>query len=293
MKGSRDAVSLLGGQLDPATIPAPVNGNVISWNGTLWVASGISGASLAWPLTVPNGLGGISQINGPTDQTTTFQAGAGQPIQIFGGAGAAGAGQQAGVVGGTGAAGFRGGQAFVGAGLPQGADLAGAAAFLLAGRGTGLGVPGFGQIQGSFPLATGSTLQTLYDRLHTGAVKSNLSLVSSTAQVFAKLSTIANSSIAALVLVNVEANDGTNWDSSVVAFLVVAVNKAGVITTGFFQLGTQTAVTSGTLAATATVGTTGTDVNLQVTPTWTVIAPTLVRASYAVMPLGPTQVTPQ
>ncbi len=131
--------------------------------------------------------------------------------------------------------------------------------------------------------------------LFASAVTKTLSNTTNTTTTFALLSTISNSSIGGQVFFTVEANDGTNWNSTSGFFQFAAVNQAGTtsVFAGTIAAFPGTICNSGTLVLASAATTSGTSLALQITPNWTTIVPTTVRITYTIMAFGTTTVTPQ
>jgi len=138
----------------------------------------------------------------------------------------------------------------------SGTNIAGAKLVLAGGKGTGTGAPGNLEFQTSFPIASGSSLQTLATRSITfGPV----TLTESSATAVCTSIGVASGTVTGGTFhYTIEANDGTDYQVLRGQVPFCAVNKAGTLTT---TLGTPveiTAVSTGTLSTTVTV-TTGTN----------------------------------
>jgi len=179
----------------------------------------------------------------------------------------------------------------------SGTNITGTTLALAGGLGTGTGASGDCALQTGYKLTTGTTVQTLGDRLRAAGKVTALSLTSATATNFVQLEVpTSNSSGGCQVFYTIEANDGTNWNTASGAFSVAASNKAGTVTATATAISLEaTNANSGTLTAGNTaVAVSGTSVQIKVTPVWTVIVPTTVQISYTVIAFGNgTTVTPQ
>jgi hypothetical protein len=109
------------------------------------------------------------------------------------------------------------------------------------------------------------------------------------------LSTASNSALSGQIFLNLEVNDGTNWDTINGQFGFAVVNKAGTLTVGAMSAiyGASNAVNSGTVSYTISSAASGTSLALKIDPSWTVIVPTTVRINYMLFINGSTTVTPQ
>lgn len=140
--------------------------------------------------------------------------------------------------------------------------------------GTGLGAASKTCLNRALMGATGATAQSATNGFCVGESKT-LSNTTATTTALANISVPSNSSGGSSGSINVSCNDGTNFDSETVSFVVSYVNKATALTIGTVQLTTaSTANNSGscTTAVTATAGTNS--VNINVTPVITTIVPT-------------------
>jgi hypothetical protein len=146
------------------------------------------------------------------------------------------------------------------------------------------------KIQTSFTIATGSTTQTVGDRLFISGKTLGLSTTSATTTTILQLAVpTTNTGGGCTVFYSIEAFETTTPNVSVITgtFIVSAVNAGGTVTSSASATNTeQSQVTVGTLTSTSTTTITGTNVNVRMTPVWTVIVPTTVRVSYTVVPFG-------
>lgn len=180
-------------------------------------------------------------------------------------------------------------------GASSGTNTAGANLTDLVGLGTGTAADGDYVCQGGYPLATGTTVHTAYDRIRIPGATKSLSTVSGTTTTFALGSTISNSAVTYYVSIQIEVNDGTNWGVISAQTAYGGINKGGAVTVATptnYSAVTVPSVFTGLAFATASVAS-GTNVAMQVTPSWAAGAPTVVRISYSVIALGPTVVSPQ
>lgn len=156
------------------------------------------------------------------------------------------------------------------------------------GMATGAGAGPDFTIQDGYKLATGTTVQSQFDRLRIVGKETALSTTSATTTTFATMALATNNTSGGChVHYMVEANDGTNWDTACGDFTVAASNKAGTVTaTAAAVFGESSNANSGTLSNASAVSVTGTTVNIRITPSWTVIVPTVVRITYTLIPFG-------
>lgn len=172
-------------------------------------------------------------------------------------------------------------------GPATGTDIASGGWLAVLGQATGAGACGNFDVQTSFKKATGASAQTLGDRLMVVGKQTALSTTNATTTTFVQLQLpTSNSSGGCTVFYTVEANDGTNWDTASGFYIVAASNKAGVVTATASAATEASNANSGTLADASAVTITGTNVNLRVTPAWTVIVPTTVQISYTIVAFG-------
>lgn len=176
-------------------------------------------------------------------------------------------------------------------------DVAAGASFTLKcpkGRGTGAG--GSFDLQAAFPLASGSTIQTHYDRFYVVGQTKTLSNTSATTTTFCQMAVAtANTAAGGRVDYAVIADDGAGNNVSVASgyFLFAGVNSNGTVTTSDPTTVEFSVTTTGTLVNAAFATVTGTNINLRIKPTWTTIVPTTVRIQYTVTCFGRTTVSPQ
>lgn len=175
-------------------------------------------------------------------------------------------------------------------------DNSGTNLFLQSGIPLGAGASNL-SLRTGFPLASGTTPQTMGDRFFVSGQPKTLSNTTATTTTFALLSTVTNSSLGCRVDYTVELNDGTNWGSTAGSFYGTAVNKAGVSTAGLVQqIGTNSTNNGGTFTTLTAVGAltiSGTSLALQITPSWSVGTPTTTRITYTIVINGSSSVTPQ
>lgn len=106
----------------------------------------------------------------------------------------------------------------------SGTDIAGAAASVHAGIGTGTGASGDFKVQSAYAGSTGSSANTLTDRQHIESAWTTLTETTATA--FATLTHSASTSIGAEFLVTVQANDATDFQSLTSRVRVSSVRKS-------------------------------------------------------------------
>lgn len=277
------------------------SGSHAGGNITLTTGNGVGSGGPGGTLTLTTGSGAFS---GPLNIETGNGAAAGQ-VSISGGTGTGGTGTGGGVgiVGGNGGASGSGGYVYIDGGnggtpgsvsISAGSPLnisngSGAEVQIQGGAANGTGVSGAIDFQTSYPIASGTTAQTLGDRLYISGTVKSMSTTTGTATAFVALGLPTNNaSGGAIVSYMIEASDGTHWDTATGSFSVSLVNAGGTVT------GTSAAITnessncnSGTLTAGATsITISGTYALVNVAPAWTTIVPTTVRLSYTVTSFG-------
>jgi len=216
---------------------------------------------------------------------------------LAGAAGAVGAARGLGVGDGAGAGGGAG-ITYAG-GVSSGTDISAAADNTHTGAvATGTGAGGSIRFQTSFNTnVSGTTAQGLFDKFVVAAKTLYLSTTSATTTTFCVMSVaVANSAVGCTVAYTIEAIAGTtqcNTESGMVTFVGKNINGTATTNATSTSFGTTQSVSTGTLTITWGATVTGTNINLRVTPTWTVITPTIVRISYTVISNGQTAITPQ
>ena len=154
---------------------------------------------------------------------------------------------------------------------------------------TGTGTSNF-HLQTGFTLASGSTAQTLGDRLFIAGHSVTMSTTTATATTITTLNVPkSGSGGGCIVYYNVVATDGTNYSTATGSFSVSAVNKAGTVTASAAAITDESSVNSG--ADTLTAGTTSTSVTstavaILVAPAWATLVPTSVTCTVTVTPFG-------
>lgn len=222
--------------------------------GALTITTGTSGAG-----AIGNG-GALSLLTG----TAVSTDGSGGSLSITTGNGSgSGPGGDITVTAGIGGAisGTGGNLAFA-AGNAAGTDLHAGIVTIAGGKGTGTGKGGNVKIQTSPSLATGSTLQALYDRFI--VVAKAVELTSASPITLATLSLAAGATGGGRLSVTIEVDDGTDHQSMTQYVEYAAVNKVGTFTLDIVATTGAKALSSGTLTATWSMSATG---EIQVTAT--------------------------
>jgi len=174
----------------------------------------------------------------------------------------------------------------------SGTNTAGADMSLAAGKGTGSGAPGAVKIQTSATLASGTTLQTLQDRvLIEGAART---LTESSATAVVEVAVAQGDHTGGVIHWTVVADDSTNFQALSGSTTFQAVNPTGtevctVETTG----GASEAASSGTLTNTVTCTVGLTDVVQLAFNAASSLTQTTLEAYYTVVLNGPGTLTPQ
>jgi|GEM_PF-4208771 len=130
----------------------------------------------------------------------------------------------------------------------SGTDANGVDTIQSAGRGTGAGIGAGYKIQTSPPIGTGTTLQTLGDRVN--VIGKYTTLTESSATAFASVTVASGTVAGGLLVYTVEANDATDYQALSGSIPYSIVNKAGTLT---IVLGTDSQASStstGTLTGT-------------------------------------------
>lgn len=130
----------------------------------------------------------------------------------------------------------------------SGTNIAGAALTLAGGKGTGNAVGGSVKLQTSTALTTGTTLQTLVDRMIVNGA--NKALTDATNIDLFDATLASNSYTGGTVEATIYASDGTDYQTRTVLLTWQAVNKAGTITSSVTVVSETAAVSSGTLTGT-------------------------------------------
>lgn len=165
-------------------------------------------------------------------------------------------------------------------------NTAGANAAIYPGLGTGTAASGDLKVQSGYAGSTGTTQNTATDRVHIESAWTTLTDASATN--LASLTFAASKAIGAELLVTVEANDGTEYQSLTSRVRVSSVRKAaGNTVSGINVVGTDlAAVSSGTLTCTFTVVEGAAAATVQANCDSSLTTPT-VRASFIGMANGP------
>lgn len=165
---------------------------------------------------------------------------------------------------------------------------------------TGTG-SGYVKITTGFVGASGSTAQTLYDRLLVTSKTFAGSTTSATADLYLVASNaVSNSGICVMIDFMIEVADGSNHVSTISGVQIVsASNRNGTVTA---SSSTFTNLTNGdvsdtttftTLTTTTTATVSGTNVQIKVTPSWAAGTPTSVKITYQARANGQCTLTPQ
>lgn len=136
-----------------------------------------------------------------------------------------------------------------------GTDKSGASMTIAGGRGTGTGVGADYVVQTAKPLSTGTTAQTLGDRVR--VLQKYTTLTAATPTIVATVAVGTGIATGGDILISVEANDGTDFQCRTLRVTWSAVNKAGTITAGIDTPSEAIAVSAGTLTAAVTVADAG------------------------------------
>lgn len=176
-----------------------------------------------------------------------------------------------------------------------GTNQAGTALQVGGGLGTGTGQPGVPRVTSGWLGSSGTAAHTEVDRAFFATKTLTLSNTSATTTTYATLSTTSNAGAGCMVLVLVEASDGTDWCSATGLIPCSAVNKAATASVGQSSGGLVYGVAKSNgahgFSLTHSVTTSGTSLALRIRPSWTTIVPTTVRITYTIFPLGQTSVT--
>lgn len=133
----------------------------------------------------------------------------------------------------------------------SGTNNAGASLTISGGKGTGTAASGDIKHQTSVKGASGTTLQTLGDRY--SIVGKYVDLTAATATAFGRVTIPSNTTAGGLIIVSVEANDGTDYQNRTFYVSWAAANKAGTTTVTLNTVHEVVASTSGTLTGTITI----------------------------------------
>jgi hypothetical protein len=168
-------------------------------------------------------------------------------------------------------------------------NVRGANADLAPGVGTGTGGSGQLALQTAYPGSTGTTANVLTDRVFLESTWT--ALTDSTDVAFAKISFGASSAVGAELLVTIEANDGTDYQSRTHRLRISSVRAAaGNTVSGIDAVGTPlTAASSGTLTASFDLVEGADGVTVRANPVSSLTATTL-RISYQAQVNGPATV---
>lgn len=131
-----------------------------------------------------------------------------------------------------------------------GADKAGDNLVLGGGEATGSGVAGGIKMTSSVVAASSSTVQTAGDRMH--VIGKYTTLTETTATAFARVAIPASTVAGGDIVVTVEANDATDFQSRTLTVPWSASNKAGTLSLGLGTPGEAVAASAGTLTCTLT-----------------------------------------
>lgn len=143
----------------------------------------------------------------------------------------------------------------------SGTDIAGSTINFAGGQSTGTGRGGDVVIKTSPSSSTGASANSYAERYHASA--KHVVLTESSATTFATISVAASKSVGGECVIVVNADNGTEFQSTTTRFCFSAVNKAGTVTAAIDTVSTATAVSSGTLANTITAVANGNNVDLK------------------------------
>jgi hypothetical protein len=184
-------------------------------------------------------------------------------------------------------------------GIGAGTDQAAGGVTISTGRNTGAGTSD-ALVQTGFTGATGSSLQTAYDRVRITSKTKTLSNTTATNTVFCLMSnTVTDSGVGCMVQMTLEIlTPGTHSNAAWSGTAVWAcVNQNGACTAGGIPVATSatSSAANGGITVSSVVFTSvvsGTSLQLGITPSFTG-SPTTVRLTYMVLASGQTTITPQ
>lgn len=134
----------------------------------------------------------------------------------------------------------------------SGSNVAGASITNAAGKGTGTGASGDVKHQTSVPVASGTTLQTLGDRVN--VIGKYTTLTESSATSFVRINVPTSTVSGGVITYSIEANDGADFQCLSGELLYDIVNKAGTLTISVTDYpNTLAAASTGTLTTTCTM----------------------------------------
>lgn len=133
----------------------------------------------------------------------------------------------------------------------SGTDIAGASVSVAGGKGTGTGAGGDFGVATAVPTTTGTTLQSVGDRIK--VIAKHKTLVAATATAVARVAIATGTVAGGEFLATVQANDATDYQARTVRCIWSAVNKAGTITAAIATAEEAVAVSAGTLTVAVTV----------------------------------------
>lgn len=265
------------------------------------------GGNAASSLTWSAGLGAMTlggHLVGPTDNTLTIKGGASVgPAQVGNGIALT---CTNGAAGGAGTS-FAGG-AFTftaGSSAATGAAQVAGGAFTFTAGSAASGGGGAAADGGGYTFTTGagagggfngSTLVTSAqgDRLDVVGKRKVLSNTSATTTTFCQIGlATAGTGCGGTIHYSVIADDGTNVNTASGYYSFSASNKTGTVTATSSSTVEVTNANSGTLTDASAVTITGTNVNLRITPVFTVIVPTTVTIEYTIVLQGRGTISPQ
>jgi hypothetical protein len=129
-----------------------------------------------------------------------------------------------------------------------GTNIAGAPLIIYSGISTGSATPSLLRFNGTaLGGSSGTTAQTNVDRMFLNATKA---LTDASVTNLANATVANNSAIGGQLCYNIEATDGTDYQSETGCVIFSAVNKAGTVTRTINEINSQQAVSGGTLTTT-------------------------------------------
>lgn len=257
------------------------------------VITGING-SIGLTLTTPNAGGfAATVLMTPGNAGTNFAGGGAQvlgglgggggavagPAILQGGNGNSGGGGDAQVLGGLGYSGSAGGKVIIAGGAAIGTNVNANTTTITACTGTGTGAEGHIEFQGGvLSISSGTTAHAVIDRMVLNGQVTSLSSgsASNVAQVFS----VSNSIAGGFIAYTIEANNGTNYQSTSGQVSFAITNIAGTVTGTASIIGAEvTQCSLGTLVSTWSVDSSR---FIKVTPVCVGITPTTFRITFTI-----------
>lgn len=254
-------------------------GGSTSGNGGIF--SGIGGAGNG-----SSALGGAANLTGGAGGA----AAAGGSAIVSGGSGGSGVGLSAILTafGGNGSGSGGNGSFFGGAAGSGLSNISAGSLTIGTGLPTGTGTANI-NIQSGFTLVSGSTTQAAGDRFYVAGHNITMSNTTTTATGIVVLNVpVSNSGGGCMVIYQLVATDGTNYNTATGSFTVSCSNKAGTVTATTAAITDESSnANTGTLSAGAVTTTIASQaVTIKIAPTFTGIAPTSVVCSVTIVPFG-------